>query len=84
MTSQCFDFLFDYNKTLCGQKREFFYNLISFVISVPPIIRKGPQAKQAEEGDSVSFSCQVTGTSYPVTTVIWRKDQQYIKLVGYK
>ena len=52
------------------------------LFSVPPIIRKGPQAKGAEEGESVSFSCQVTGTSYPVTSVIWRKDYQYIKLVS--
>ena len=46
------------------------------------MIRKGPQAKEAKEGESVSFSCEVTGTAYPVTNVIWHKDYQYIKLVS--
>ncbi|KAK3595006.1 hypothetical protein CHS0354_003731 [Potamilus streckersoni] len=59
-----------------GEKRQ----NVWIIVSVPPIVRRGPQARDAREGHSAEFSCHVTGTAYPVTTILWMKDDEYIKL----
>ncbi|CAG5115170.1 unnamed protein product, partial [Candidula unifasciata] len=44
------------------------------IVSVPPIISRVPQPMTVDEDGSASFSCQVAGTPYPVTTILWMKD----------
>ncbi|KAJ8308703.1 hypothetical protein KUTeg_013577 [Tegillarca granosa] len=59
-----------------GEKRQ----NVWIIVSVPPRISKAPQPKEVEEGGNVQFSCQVTGTVYPVTTIIWMKGRELIKM----
>lgn len=35
-----------------------------------------------QEDSPAILSCQVSGTPYPVTTVIWEKDGQLIRMVS--
>ncbi|XP_014785291.1 inactive tyrosine-protein kinase 7 [Octopus bimaculoides] len=44
------------------------------MISVPPIITKVPQPRTVSEDMSVSFSCKVIATPYPVTTIFWTRN----------
>lgn len=52
-----------------------------FIVTVPPVIRRGPQSREVSEGHDVEFTCHVFGTPHPVTTILWKKDDQFIKLV---
>ena len=67
----------------CSIKLNQTKKLICYVIYfvVPPTIRRGPQSTEVTEGEDVQFTCQISGTPYPVTTIIWQKDNHYIKLV---
>ncbi|XP_029637043.1 inactive tyrosine-protein kinase 7 isoform X1 [Octopus sinensis] len=47
---------------------------IWIMISVPPIITKVPQPRTVSEDMSVSFSCKVIATPYPVTTIFWTRN----------
>lgn len=51
------------------------------VFSVPPVIRRGPKSADVLEGEDIEFTCQVSGTAYPVTNILWEKDNNNIKLV---
>lgn len=54
------------------------------IITVPPIITRPPQDKDVEEDGRVDLQCQVDAdTAYPVTTVIWMKNEQLIKSVSF-
>ncbi|XP_052767076.1 inactive tyrosine-protein kinase 7-like isoform X2 [Mya arenaria] len=69
------NYTFIVNNT-AGEKRQ----SVWIIVSVPPVIRRGPVTQEVSEGGDVEFTCQVSGTKYPVTTVIWKKDNEYIKL----
>jgi len=53
-----------------------------FAISVPPVIRRGPKSAEVLEGEDIDFTCQISGTAYPVTNIYWEKDSNNIQLVG--
>ncbi|CAL1542558.1 unnamed protein product [Lymnaea stagnalis] len=53
-----------------GEKKQ----SVWIIVSVPPIISRVPQPLVVEEDGSATFSCQVVGTPYPVTSVLWIKD----------
>ncbi|KAK3092980.1 hypothetical protein FSP39_009604 [Pinctada imbricata] len=61
---------------MAGEKRQ----NVWIIVSVPPIISRGPREMEAEEDGTALFNCQVTATKYPVTTIIWKKDGNYIKM----
>lgn len=61
---------------LAGIKRQ----SVWIIVSVPPIITRPPQDKDVEEDGRVDLQCQVDAdTAYPVTTIIWMKNDQLIK-----
>ncbi|XP_060604886.1 inactive tyrosine-protein kinase 7-like isoform X2 [Ruditapes philippinarum] len=69
------NYTFIVNNT-AGEKRQ----TVWIIVSVPPTIRRGPQSTEISEGQDVEFTCQISGTPYPVTTILWQKDNQYIKV----
>ncbi|KAH3873129.1 hypothetical protein DPMN_036355 [Dreissena polymorpha] len=69
------NYTFIVNNT-AGEKRQSFW----IIISVPPVIRRGPQSQEMSEGSDVEFTCQVSGTAYPVTTVMWQMNNENIRL----
>ncbi|XP_048732970.1 inactive tyrosine-protein kinase 7-like [Ostrea edulis] len=50
------------------------------IVSVPPTIRRPPLNMAVEEDNRAVLNCQVAGTPYPVTTVIWEKDGKLIRM----
>ncbi|XP_041351989.1 inactive tyrosine-protein kinase 7-like isoform X2 [Gigantopelta aegis] len=69
------NYTFIVNNT-AGEKR----HKVWITVSVPPFISRAPQPKEVEEGEKVEFSCQVVGTYYPVTTIVWLKDNSFIHI----
>lgn len=59
-----------------------FFTFFHFFPSVPPTIRRPPLNMAVQEDSPAILSCQVSGTPYPVTTVIWEKDGQLIRMVS--
>ncbi|XP_059173362.1 inactive tyrosine-protein kinase 7-like [Physella acuta] len=52
------------------------------IVSVPPIISRNPLSATVAEDEKISFNCQVVGTPYPVTSILWAKDGALLSLVN--
>ncbi|XP_062589109.1 inactive tyrosine-protein kinase 7-like [Saccostrea cucullata] len=63
-------------KNIAGRNQQ----KVWIIVSVPPTIRRPPLNMAVEEDSSAMLSCQVSGTPYPVTTVIWEKDGNLIRM----
>ncbi|XP_050404298.1 inactive tyrosine-protein kinase 7 isoform X1 [Patella vulgata] len=50
------------------------------IVSLPATIRRSPRYKEVQEGQSAEFSCLVEGSPYPVMSVYWKKDMNYISM----
>ena len=49
------------------------YKLYFNVITVEPVIKRGPLSMRVKEDEPAMFECDVEGTAYPVTQITWRK-----------
>ncbi|XP_078313477.1 inactive tyrosine-protein kinase 7-like isoform X2 [Crassostrea virginica] len=63
-------------RNIAGEKHQ----KVWIIVSVPPTIRRPPLHIAVEEDNGAILSCQVEGTPYPVTTVIWEKDGTLIRM----
>lgn len=63
-------------RNIAGEKLQ----KVWIIVSVPPTIRRPPLNMAVQEDSPAILSCQVSGTPYPVTTVIWEKDGQLIRM----
>ncbi|XP_013793895.2 inactive tyrosine-protein kinase 7-like [Limulus polyphemus] len=61
-------------ENLAGEKRK----KIELFVTIPPVITSNPVDIQIDEGKSTTFSCKYKGSPYPIASVHWLKNDQYV------